>query len=106
MHITQWEAARSGAGITVAMTDAGGVKRKQFVKKIVSENGTVTAIGGDGAKFPLNAGRETSADVASIAGDLLDLNGEQVHGLSVSAAVDLAAKVRELAASALGQRVA
>jgi hypothetical protein len=34
MHITEWEASRSGAGITVAMTDAGGVRHKQFVKKI------------------------------------------------------------------------
>jgi hypothetical protein len=106
MHISQWEASRSGAGIAVAMTDAGGVRHKQFVKKIVSQEGTVTAYGGDGARFPLNAGRDTSAEVASIAGGLIDVDVATLKTFTATDArlAGLAASIRKLAASALGQR--
>ncbi len=59
MHnIVEWEAARSGAGITVAMTDAGGVRRKVHVKKIEARGGKIVAIGGDGARFVLEQGAQ------------------------------------------------
>jgi hypothetical protein len=111
MHtITEWEANRSGAGITVHMSDgkAGGWKHKQFVKKIVSNGGAVVAYGGDGARFPLCAGRETSPEIASIAGELLNLDEATLDTLDSgtrdsTTAADLIAKIHKVAASALGQ---
>ncbi len=49
------------------------------------------------------AGRETSPEVASIAGELMHLTPQQVMGSDPMAAENLAAKIREVAASALAQ---
>lgn len=113
MHITEWEASRSGAGITVAMVDAGGVRHKQFVKKIEAKGATITAIGGDGARFdltrrPADPG-DTSAEVASIAAQLLTIDEATLDTLDSGTrdsmtAAQLIENIRKVAASCLGQR--
>jgi hypothetical protein len=47
---------------------------------------------------------ETSDDVASIAGELINIDVEEITGAGSTTARELASKIRKLAASALGQR--
>lgn len=50
------------------------------------------------------AGRETSAEVASIAADLANITAIEIANLSMDAAEALVHRIRPVAASALGQR--
>lgn len=110
MHrIIEWEAARSGAGISLAMTDAGGVRRKQPVKKIEAKGATIVAIAGDGNRFDLTRAYpgDTSADVAAIAGELINIEATEFDALDMPGgqpAAELVRKIRAVAASCLGQR--
>jgi hypothetical protein len=105
-----WEACRSGAGITIrSITQA----RKFQVKRIVgTDDGKIKAFGADGREHVLmvldDEGRETSAEVASIAGELLNLDAADLDTLDMTkgslSSAELLAKIHKVAASCLGQR--
>jgi len=55
MPVTNWDACRSGAGITVTLDpEIPGLQRKMFVKKIECRDGKTVIIGGDGNRIPLS----------------------------------------------------
>lgn len=115
MHdLATWEASRSGAGIALALTAADGRKQKVAVKKIVGrEDGDIAVYNSDGSSFLLHKveiidGGDTSAEVASIAGELMNLDASDFDTLDAGngslAAEQLIDKIKTVAASALGQR--
>lgn len=101
----KWEASRSGAGMTVTMTGPDGAQEKVHVKRIAAEqDGTITAFGVGTGDVDLTAGgKETSEEVASLAGALATIQGVEIENMDASCAADFAERVRKVATSALGQ---
>lgn len=86
---------------TCAGPKRGGFQKALDIASDALHSGVERAIV---ASHPDQNGPTTSADVASIAGELIDIGHAELTGLGVEAAIDLAAQVRTLAGSALAQR--
>jgi hypothetical protein len=100
MHdkLRNWEAHRSGAGMTVTgegVGDLTGHVKLLGVKKIELRSEGPIAILSTGTEICLDGGPDTSAEVASIAGDLLNIGEDEILGLGSTGAAALAVSIRK-----------